>query len=369
MDVKSMDDIIPTSVDNVGGDPADGSIIIDSGVLGTPNTTVVPVVPKQKRNVFRRLRHGDTYPFLLHPPDAKEVMMYRCLAISKPFATPKYKGITEAWTIAVAEINNQRDPTTGQRVFDPPIAVKPARERFESAMAIVKHLLLHHANHVAFFRTNSGRCDNDEQQDGDDDNKPSSSLMQILAELYEHKTSLEEQAQPPTGGAVINKDTSTTTLPTKKKNVQDDDITTTTLAKKRKVYWDADAKSNQEAATIGVWSCSSSSSDPADDSETADSEEIRSHQKKKQAQTYYYSGERENTLALLFLSATLASVKEKEARRAEQQQADQEFYQKRMTELKQQRLELEQRQAEQQQRTELDLWTMNNVQAMIKKFK
>jgi hypothetical protein len=297
MDVKSiMDDTIPTSVDNVG-DP-DGLTIIDNGlVLGTPNTTVVvPVVPKRKRNVFRRLRHGDTYPFLLHPPDAKEVIMYRCLAISKPFATPKYKGITEAWTVAVADINNQRHPTTGQRVFDPPIAVKPARERFESAMEIVKHILLHNSNHAAFFRTSGHR--DDDAQDGDDDNKPSSSLMQILVELYEHKTSLE-QAQPPTGGAVINKDTSTTTLPTKTKNVQDDDITTTTLANKRKVYWDADAKSNQEA-TIRVWSCSSSSSDPAVDSETADSEEIRSHQKKKQAKTYY-SGERENTSVVVFV--------------------------------------------------------------------
>jgi hypothetical protein len=346
-----MDDIIPnTSVDHVT-EPADG-LIVDNGILGITTATTAVVPPKKQRHVFRRLTKGDTYPFLLHP-DAKEITMYRCLAISQPFATPKYKGVTEAWNAAVADINNLRnDPTTGIRVFDPPVSVKAVRDRFESAMTIVQHLL--HTN--AFPFRNHGR-------DDDENDKPSS-LMQILVELYEQKTALEAK---PTGGVndstLPTKKDESTTLATKKK----DDSTTLLLPTKKKKDREEDAhdaKAIQDEPTIGVWSSSDDDSEEDDDdSETVFSSDDSSsnHQKKKKAKTDVDENEKEKEKVLAFLSATLTSLKE--ARRAGKQ-ADQEFkirkaelkmewkkqqleWKKQQLEWKKQQMEMDQRQAEQ----------------------
>jgi hypothetical protein len=94
--------------------------------------------------------------------------------VSKPFATAKYKGVTEAWAAAVADINKQRDMKTGVLLFDPPISVKAVRDRFDAVMKIAKEI---QAN-VPF-------------RSGKDDEEEPTPMMQIIDDLLEMKTSFE----------------------------------------------------------------------------------------------------------------------------------------------------------------------------------
>jgi hypothetical protein len=127
------------------------------------------------------------HPFIIKP-DESELVMYRCLAVSKPFTTAKGKGVTDAWTDAVKEINKQKNFETGKAVFDPPIPAKTVRERFESAMKIVKEL---HAE-VAF-------------RSGEDDEAEPNEMLMILEDLYEQKTSFETGQSERKGNAADKK--------------------------------------------------------------------------------------------------------------------------------------------------------------------
>jgi hypothetical protein len=84
-------------------------------------------------------RNWTMYHPFIHEPDEKELVMYRCLMLSKPFAcTAKGMDETEAWTIAAQEINYQKNIRTGKALFDPPISAEAVRERFEAVMKIAK---------------------------------------------------------------------------------------------------------------------------------------------------------------------------------------------------------------------------------------
>ena len=127
----------------------------------------------RKRHVFVRLMNGDAYNFL-DKPDPKEYKMYACLAVTQPFCTAKYKGVTEAWAAAVADINSQRDMTTHALLFDPPISVKAVRDRFEAVMKIAKDMQA-----KVPWRS------------GNDDEEEASPFLQIIEDLLEMKTSFE----------------------------------------------------------------------------------------------------------------------------------------------------------------------------------
>jgi hypothetical protein len=127
----------------------------------------------KKRHVFVRLMNGEAYNFL-DKPDPKEEKMYACLAVTQPFCTAKYKGVTEAWTAAVADINKQRDMKTGVLLFDPHISVKAVRDRFEAVMKIAKEIQA-----KVPFRS------------GNDDEEPPTPLMQLIEDLLEMKNSFE----------------------------------------------------------------------------------------------------------------------------------------------------------------------------------
>lgn len=151
---------------------------IGSGLLPDESTIhITNDVGTKKRHSFPRLtsqRKGKTYHPFIDEPDEKELVMYRCLALSKPFTTAKGKGVTEAWTAAVQEINKQKNLGTGKAVFDPPIPAKTVRERFEAAMKIVKDLQAE----VPF-------------RSGEDDEDEPNEMVTILEDLYELKTSFE----------------------------------------------------------------------------------------------------------------------------------------------------------------------------------
>lgn len=99
-------------VDNVVDDGNNGSTLLPDN-----NNNVVGTTTKKQRNTFRRLtkQHmGKTIHPFLDEPDYKELVLYRCLARSQPFTTAKGRGLTEAWTVAVEEINKQKNLHTNQ---------------------------------------------------------------------------------------------------------------------------------------------------------------------------------------------------------------------------------------------------------------
>ena len=81
---------------------------------GAAAVAVAAAVPKKannnkpKRHSFPRLSCGDSHPFL-QQQDKKDLAIFKCLVVSKPFAVGKGQGVTEAWTAAVEEINAQPD--------------------------------------------------------------------------------------------------------------------------------------------------------------------------------------------------------------------------------------------------------------------
>jgi hypothetical protein len=102
--------------------------------------------------------------------------MYRCLSISQPFLTPKGKGLLDAWTTAVADINQQIHPDSGLLVFDPPLLVKTVRDRFDGAMKVIKSLQ-----------------DGTPFRSGTDDEDPPNEIQQILEDIFEKKNSFDSQ--------------------------------------------------------------------------------------------------------------------------------------------------------------------------------
>jgi hypothetical protein len=166
-------------VDNNDGGNNGSSLLPDqltAIINGTDNN--VGNTKKKTRHRFRKLAMqsiGRTiHPFLDgDEPDYKELVLYRCLARSRPFTTAKGHGLTEAWNVAVQEINEQKNCHTGKAVFDPPIPVKTVRDRFEGVMQIIKEL---QAAEIPY------RCHD----------KPNE-MMYILAHLYELKTRYESR--------------------------------------------------------------------------------------------------------------------------------------------------------------------------------
>jgi hypothetical protein len=158
-------------------------------VTTTPERIIMEVSierrqPKKQRHVFRRHKKIDKngvthHPFLVNP-DKKEIVLYRCLLVHQPFATPKGRGVTDAWIAAVETINKQRNVKTGRPFFDPPVPVKTVRDRFEGAMTIVQEMVDAHG---------PLRNDNDE----DEEEKESNELLQILKEIYQQKNTLNHQ--------------------------------------------------------------------------------------------------------------------------------------------------------------------------------
>jgi hypothetical protein len=115
-----------------------------------------------------------SYPFL-ETPDECEEMMYLCLMQSKPFVTVKGKVILEAWALAVEEINQQRNKATNLPLFDPPIAAKTVRNRFDNTMKLVKEI-----------DQDTPFCS------GCDDEESPNTMRQLLEDLYKLKTSFDD---------------------------------------------------------------------------------------------------------------------------------------------------------------------------------
>jgi hypothetical protein len=146
------------------------------------------VKPKTARNRLPRVTNGDdVYPFL-ERPCTRDLTIFNCLLDSQPFATPKNKGLTAAWINAVKEINDQIHPTTGEKVFVPPIAVSTVRDRFNDAMKVIAKL----HNQVAF---NSG-CD---------DEAAPNELRVMLEDLHAQKKDWESKAADAKLGTMAKK--------------------------------------------------------------------------------------------------------------------------------------------------------------------
>jgi hypothetical protein len=146
------------------------------------------VKPKTSRNRLPRVTNGDdVYPFL-ERPCTRDLTIFNCLLDSQPFATPKNKGLTTPWINAVKEINNQIHPTTGEKIFVPPITVSTVRDRFTDAMKVIAKL----HNQVAF---NSG-CD---------DEAALHELQVMLEDLYAMKKDAESKAADAKLGTMAKK--------------------------------------------------------------------------------------------------------------------------------------------------------------------
>jgi hypothetical protein len=95
----------------------------------------------KKRNSLPNLKYINwngkvLYPFL-ESPDDRDITLFTTLAVAKPFATAKGKGILEAWQAAVDDLNSQINKGTCCNLFDPPIAVKTVRDRFDNVMKLI----------------------------------------------------------------------------------------------------------------------------------------------------------------------------------------------------------------------------------------
>jgi hypothetical protein len=128
------------------------------------------------RNRFPKMRKGEhEYPFL-ERPCTRDLTIFKCLLISQPFRVGKGL-LTNAWASAVKDINGQVDPHSGEKVFDPPLAVKTVRERFKDAMSIIATI----NNRIAF-------------QSGCDDEASPNELRRVLEDLLEQKRDAELKA-------------------------------------------------------------------------------------------------------------------------------------------------------------------------------
>lgn len=164
-----------------------------------------PIATKKKRNVFPRFKQGICYPFL-ECNDERDMTIFKCLMLSKPFAVGKGQGLTKSWEAAVEEINKQVDFVSGDLIFDPPVSVKTVRDRFDGAMKIIAEL-----DNAVPFRS------------GNDDEDSPNELRTILEDLLSMKVSFESAAAT---------------------------VKETTVAKKKK---DRDAAKAIQEAAIGQW--------------------------------------------------------------------------------------------------------------------
>jgi hypothetical protein len=85
--------------------------------------------------------------------------------------------LTNAWANAVKDIKAQVDPRSGEKVFDPPLAIKTVREQFKDTMLIMAKI----NNRNAF-------------QSGHDDEASPNELRVVLEELLEQKRDAELKA-------------------------------------------------------------------------------------------------------------------------------------------------------------------------------
>jgi hypothetical protein len=80
----------------------------------------------KKRNLLPNLKHVDqngkvSYPSL-ESPDDRDITLFTTLAVAKPFATAKGKGVMEAWQVAVDGLNSKvSDSKTKNRKYLIPI--------------------------------------------------------------------------------------------------------------------------------------------------------------------------------------------------------------------------------------------------------
>ena len=137
--------------------------------VGGPKTTT-------SRCRFPKLTKGDKYPFL-EQPCVRDLTIFKCLLSSQPFAVGKGTGLTAAWSSAVEEINKQVDPLTGENIFDPPIAMKTVRERFNQAMKVIAKI----ENGIPF-------------RSGTDDEESPNELRVMLEDLYCQKKDYDSAA-------------------------------------------------------------------------------------------------------------------------------------------------------------------------------
>jgi hypothetical protein len=173
-----------------GEKPLATATAVDGG-NGSSGQLPVDDVDTKKQHSFPPLtlqRMWTTYYPFIHEPDERELVMYRCLMLSKPFAC-KAKGMdeAEAWTIAAQEINYQKNFRTGKPVFDPPISAENVRERFEAVMKIAKDV----QPEVPFSFT---EYDPDEPE-----------MITLLRDLDDLKTRFESSRSEPKGNAADKK--------------------------------------------------------------------------------------------------------------------------------------------------------------------
>jgi hypothetical protein len=149
---------------------ADDTVVVElAASAGGPKVT-------KHRNRFPKMRKGEhEYPFL-ERPCTRDLTIFKCLLISQPFRVGKGL-LTNAWASAVKDINGQVDIHSGEKVFDPPLAVKTIRERFKDAMSIIATI----NNRVAF-------------QSGCDDEASPNELRRVLEDLLEQKRDAELKA-------------------------------------------------------------------------------------------------------------------------------------------------------------------------------
>jgi hypothetical protein len=161
---------------------SDVVILVDDETTGDPGSKESTTMQKKQCNSLPVLKQTDqqgktTYPFLESPND-RDVTLFMILTVTKPFGTVKVKGVVEAWQAAVDEMNAQVNKTTNRELFDPPIAVRTVRWRFDNAMKLIKEI-------CAAVPFHSG-CDDKEEPN---------SLQLLLEDLYDLKTSLEDGVQ------------------------------------------------------------------------------------------------------------------------------------------------------------------------------
>jgi hypothetical protein len=161
---------------------SDEVFYVDDDTMGGQGSKESATMIKKRHNSLPALKQTDwqgkiTYPFLENPDD-RDITMFTILMVTKSFATAKGKGVVEAWQAAVDEMNWQINKATGRNLFDPPIAARTVRWRFDSAMKLIMEV-------CAAAPFHSG-CDDKESPDN---------LQSLLEDLYELKTLHEEGQQ------------------------------------------------------------------------------------------------------------------------------------------------------------------------------
>ena len=229
---------------------------------------------KAKRHTFPRLTCGDSHPFI-EQQDKKDLAIFKCLVVSKPFAVGKGHGITEAWTAAVEEINAQPDDD-GTLLFNPPVSVKTVRDRFDGAMKIVATL----DNNVPF-------------RSGLDDEDAPNELQTLLEDLLSMCNSFNTAAL---------------------------EVKDSTVAKKKKDR--ESAKAIQQAA-IGNWVSLHQPTPDSDDDASGDNSDKKSSVNSASKRNRVSIGDKADTIREMLEERRANRKAKMEARQLEQQQQQQ----------------------------------------------